>query len=196
MPSKFLAYFQKRRRTALAVYAVFLLALAALCVWLFLDFSTVTQCTVFLLFCFLAFAFFTVRKRAHLAGLFAPVCEGVVLEKEEHYEAAVRTGIRGSRIHYTAGKMAIGMGRGGLVRTLAVDFDGCIREVRMPTPTHADLYLVGDRILCHPCFAVPILLSDREPPHRGCPLCGTICPTSEGAYCRTCEMPLTAEERG
>ena len=136
----------------------------------------------------------TVCKRTRIKGAFVRVREGVILEKEEHFEAETRTGIRGSRIHYTAGKTAIGMGGSCLIRSLVVDFDGAIREVRLPTPRHADLYLVGDRILCHPLFATPLLLTEREAPHRGCPMCGAICPTSEGENCRTCGAELHADE--
>lgn len=179
-----------RKKKATVIYATFGAAALLLCILMALAPDVPTQVGLLLLLGVLALIFFTVRRRTHIAGAFARVREGVILEKEEHFEAETRTGIRGSRIHYTAGKTAIGMGGGTLIRTLAVDCNGSIREIRLPTPRHADLYSVGDRILCHPLFVMPLLLSDRDAPHRGCAMCGAICPASEGDTCRSCGAEL------
>ena len=179
-----------RRKKAAVVYTVFGTLATILCVLMVLAPDVPTQVGVLLIFGALWLVFMTVRRRTRIKGAFVRVREGVILEKEEHFEAETRTGIRGSRIHYTAGKTAIGMGGGSLIRTLAVDFNGSIREVRLPTPRHADLYLVGDRILVHPLFSTPLLLSEREAPHRGCAMCGAICPAHEGEVCRTCGAEL------
>lgn len=183
-----------RRKKAAVIYTAFGAVAIILCVLMVFAPDVPTQVGILLMLGILALIFFTVRKRTGIIGAFARVRAGVILEKEEHFEAETRTGIRGSRIHFTAGKTAIGMGGGSLIRTLAVDFNGSIHEIRLPTPRHADLYLVGDRILCHPLFATPLLVTDREAPHRGCAMCGAICPTSEGEFCRTCGAELCPSE--
>ena len=184
-----------RKRKATLIYTLFGIAAALLCLLIALAPDVPSQVGILLVLGILALIFFTVQRRAGIIGAFAHMREGIILQKEEHYEAQTRLGITGQRIHYTAGKTAIGIGGGALIRTLAMDFDGTVREVQLPTPRHADLYLVGDRILYHAQFITPLLLTDRHAPHRGCAMCGAICPTAEGDSCRTCGAELRLPEQ-
>ena len=171
---------RKRRKRALSVYLPFSAAFLGLALWVILDFRIGVQIAVFLAALPLAYALHRIYIRLRLAGCFAPVREGVILE--------VRQKLNKHYVDVTA----IGRGIGERMQTwAAVDFSGHPTEIELLDHECYEIFREGDRILYHPQFAAPVLLA-RRPEKSICPLCGrvTVQTGAEALPCYACGLLL------
>ena len=185
MDERLYTLLRKRRKKALAVYLSYLAVFLLLAVWVILDFSIEVQITVFLASLPLIYSLNRLHLKLRLAGCFASVREGVILE--------VRQKLNKHYIDATA----IGRGIGEKLRTWAVvEFDGRAEEVELNDGECYEIFEAGDRILYHPQFAAPMLLG-RRPAKSICPLCGrvTVQTGNEPLPCYACGLMLPFEDK-
>ena len=143
------------------------------------------QITVFLALLPLIYSFHRLYLKLRLAGCFAPVREGVILE--------VRQKLNKHYIDATA----IGRGIGEKMRTWAVaEFDGRAEEIELRDGECYEIFEAGDSILYHEQFAAPMLIG-RRPAKSICPLCGrvTVQAGSEPLSCYACKLMLPFSEQ-
>lgn len=180
MDERLQALLRKRRKKAITVYLCYLAVFLALAVWVILDFSIGVQITVFLASLPLLYSLHRLYLKLRLAGCFAPVREGVILE--------VRQKLNKHYVDVTS----LGRGIGEKMRTWAVvEFDGRAEEIELRDGECYEIFEAGDRILYHPQFAAPVLLA-RRPEKSICPLCGrvTVQAGSEPLPCYACNLML------
>lgn len=180
MDERLRALLRKRRKKAITVYLCYLAVFLAFAVWLVLDFRIGVQIAVFLASLPLIYLLHRLYLKLRLAGCFAPVREGVILEVQQKLNK-----------HYVDAT-AIGRGIGEKLQTWAVaEFDGRAEEIELRDGECYEIFEAGDRILYHPQFAAPMLLG-RRPAKSICPLCSrvTIQTGTEPLPCYACGLLL------
>ena len=153
---------RRRRKKALFVYIPFAAVFLGLALWVCFDFRVGVQIAVLLAALPTVYILHRLYVKMRLAGAFARVRKGVILEVRQKLNK-----------HYMD-VTSLGRGIGERMETWAVvDFAGHPTKIELCDGECYDIFRTGDRILYHPQFAAPVLLS-RRPEKSICPLCGKV----------------------
>ena len=180
IPDRLIQHIRRARRRAALFYAAFLAVFAVSAVLLCLFFGEIAaQIGIFLFWLLLLWLFLRLKYVHRIGGEWRAPRIGFIREVSEKRQRIIPQWSVVARPHEAiVSCMALEWENGHFEKLVLDRFD-----------THLP-FEVGDRVLWHPCFCVPLLL-DRTPKENVCPVCGNVYITEATAHCRICGMTVT-----